>query len=124
MRLRTLVTVRVSQINSCAFCVDYNSWLLLKSGGKEIDVAQIANFASSDYFSTSEKSALQYAEAMTFSDRQVDKKIYSELAKSFDENEIIELTALIGQQNFSSKFNSALDIEAYGFCDIQNEKSD
>ena len=40
----------------------------------------------------------------------------NELKKHFDEQAIIELTALIAFQNMSSKFNSALAIEPQGFC--------
>src|SRR3990167_3363187 len=34
-KLRALISVKVSQINSCTFCVDMNSWLVLKRGGDE-----------------------------------------------------------------------------------------
>lgn len=36
--------------------------------------------------------------------------------ESFDDEAIIELTALITLQNFSSKFNAALDVFLQGFC--------
>ncbi len=35
--LRSLVTVRVSQINSCAFCVDINSATLARREGRGVD---------------------------------------------------------------------------------------
>jgi hypothetical protein len=38
------------------------------------------------------------------------------LFEYFNEDEIIELTGLIAFQNLSSKFNSALDLPAQGFC--------
>ena len=34
----------------------------------------------------------------------------------FDDDTIVELTGLIAFQNLSSKFNSALDVPAQGFC--------
>ncbi len=40
------------------------------------------------------------------------------LAQHFDEDAIVELTGLIAFQNLSSKFNSALDVPAQGFCQI------
>jgi len=36
----------------------------------------------------------------------------------FNDDAIIELTALIAFQNLSSKFNSALDVAAQGICSI------
>ncbi len=38
------------------------------------------------------------------------------LGEYFDEDEIVEITGLIAFQNLSSKFNSALDLPAQGFC--------
>lgn len=38
------------------------------------------------------------------------------LKSHFDDDAIIELTALIAFQNLSSKFNAALDVAAQGFC--------
>ena len=40
------------------------------------------------------------------------------LKKHFEEDAIIELTALIAFQNLSSKFNSALGVTPQGFCRI------
>jgi hypothetical protein len=34
----------------------------------------------------------------------------------FDDDALVELTALIAFQNLSSKFNAALDVPAQGFC--------
>jgi alkylhydroperoxidase family enzyme len=42
--------------------------------------------------------------------------LVSRLRDFFDEDAIVELTGLIAFQNLSSKFNSALDVPAQGFC--------
>lgn len=114
--LRSLVTVRVSQINWCAFCVDLNSATLLKRGVAIDKVTALQDFEQSDLFSAREKAALAYAEAVTFSDRQPTKEHFERLRRHFDENAIVELTALVAFQNLSSKFNAALGVEAQGFC--------
>jgi hypothetical protein len=38
------------------------------------------------------------------------------LGEFFEDDGIVELTGLIVFQNMSSKFNSALDVPAQGFC--------
>ena len=48
--------------------------------------------------------------------REVDAALMARLKRHFDDDAIIELTALIAFQNLSSKFNSALDVSAQGFC--------
>jgi AhpD family alkylhydroperoxidase len=114
--LRSLVTVRVSQINWCAFCVDINSAAVLKRGVDEAKLAELADFEVSARFSEPEKAALAYAEAITYSDRKTTPEYFARLRVHFDDDAIIELTALIAFQNLSSKFNAALGIEPQGFC--------
>ena len=115
-RLRALVTVRVSQINWCAFCVDINSATVLKRGVDLEKLGELSSFEASALFEEREKAALAYAEAVTYSDRQPTVEHFARLRNHFDDDAIIELTALIAFQNLSSKFNAALGVEPQGFC--------
>jgi AhpD family alkylhydroperoxidase len=114
--LRSLLTVRVSQINHCRFCVDINSATLLKRGVSEDKLWALENWRGSGRFDERERVALEYAEAITFSDLEVDDALMGRLRTHFDDDAIIELTALIAFQNMSSKFNAALDVPPQGFC--------
>ena len=60
--LRSLVQVRISQINDCTFCVDLNSFLGLGRGTAESKLRELADFEDSPVFSEREKAALAYAE--------------------------------------------------------------
>jgi hypothetical protein len=42
--------------------------------------------------------------------------LFARLKRQFDDDAIVELTALIAFQNLSSKFNAALDVPPQGFC--------
>lgn len=114
--LRSLVTVRVSQINWCHFCVDINSATLAKRAGSMDKVEQLADWHEQAIYSDKERLALEYAEAVTYSDQQVSDELMQRLKVVFDDDTIVELTGLIAFQNLSSKFNSALDVPAQGFC--------
>lgn len=114
--LRSLVQVRVSQINWCSFCVDLNASTCLERGISEAKLAALPQFAQSHLFDEREKAALHYAEAMTDSNRHSDPALIARLQQHFNDDAIIELTALIAYQNLSSKFNAALGIPAQGFC--------
>jgi AhpD family alkylhydroperoxidase len=116
--LRSLVTVRVSQINHCAFCVDINSATLMKRGVSMDKVEEVSRWQSSKIFTEQERVALEYAESMTYSDRRTEAELIDRLRSHFDEDGIAELTGLIAFQNMSSKFNSALDVPAAGFCAV------
>ncbi|NOQ77009.1 MAG: carboxymuconolactone decarboxylase family protein [Methylococcaceae bacterium] len=121
--LRSLITVRVSQINWCLFCIDINSSVLAKRTGSMAKVDALEHWQTSDLFDLKEKTVLEYVEAMTYSDRQVDNNLMNRLRDYFNEDEVVEVTGLIAFQNLSSKFNSALDLPAQGFCRVPNKKS-
>jgi AhpD family alkylhydroperoxidase len=118
--LRSLVTVLVSQINNCSFCVDLNSATLLRRGVPSQKVEALSQWRQSDLFSGTERAALDYADAMTRYDQGVDDSVFANLREHFDDDAIIELTGLIAFQNLSSKFNSALAVPAQGFCPLPN----
>lgn len=110
--LRSLVCVRVSQINSCPFCVDLNSAVARKRKVSREKLLELESFKASRLYEPREQAALTYAEAMT-EDRVTDSHIEN-LRSHFSEDEIVELTALIAYQNMSSKFNAALGVPAPG----------
>ena len=114
--LRSLVTVRVSQINWCHFCVDINSATLATRAGSMDKVEQLEQWRDSPLFDEKERIALEYAEAVTYSDQQVSAELMARLKLFFDDDAVIELTGLIAFQNLSSKFNAALDVPPQGFC--------
>jgi AhpD family alkylhydroperoxidase len=116
--LRSLAQVRVSQINSCGFCVDLNSAAALERGLEPAKLAALAGWERSPAFDEREKAALAYAEAATDPARRVDDACFGRLRAFFDEQAVLELTALIAFQNLSSKFNAALALPAQGLCAV------
>lgn len=117
--LRTLITVLVSKINWCAFCVDINSATGLKRGLSQAHLAALDEFEGSPLFDERCKAALAYAAAVTRN--EAGGGVMARLKQNFDEDAIIELTALVAFQNLSSKFNAALDVAAQGFCNVADQ---
>jgi AhpD family alkylhydroperoxidase len=123
--LRSLVTVRISQVNHCAFCVDINSATLLKRGVSLEKVAALSDWREADQFelfSVEERLALEYAESMTLN--KVDDDLRRRIKAHWPDDVIVELTGLIAFQNLSSKFNAALDLPAQGFCHAPRNLAD
>jgi AhpD family alkylhydroperoxidase len=116
--LRSLLTVHVSQLNGCRFCVDLNSATALKRDVRIEKLDALAAWRTSNLFNAQDRAALAYAEAVTLPDRSVDDDLMAELKQYFDDDAVIELTALIAFQNMSSKFNSALAVPPQGFCRV------
>lgn len=79
-------------------------------------LAEVTTWRDSTLFSEAERLALEYAERITYTDRKVDDALVDDLKRHYSEAQIVELTAAIAMENFRSKFNPALGIEAQGFC--------
>jgi AhpD family alkylhydroperoxidase len=121
--LRSLVQVRVSQLNGCEFCVDLNSFLGAGRGIASDKLRDLPRFEDSARFSAREKAALAFAEAATRGDRRVDEPLVRRLRGHFDDQAIVELAALVAYQNMSSKFNASLGVPAHGFCGVYSDRS-
>ena len=91
----------------------------MRAGATEAKIAEVATALTSELFDEREKTALEYAEAITFTDRKVTEELFARVRAYFSEPQIVELTAAIALENFRSKFNVALGIEAQGFCLIR-----
>jgi alkylhydroperoxidase family enzyme len=79
-------------------------------------LAEVTTWRDSTLFSEAERLALEYAERITYTDRKVDDALVVDLKNHYSDAQIVELTAAIAMENFRSKFNPALGIEAQGFC--------
>lgn len=79
-------------------------------------MAELAGWRESSLFSDVERTALEYAERMTYTGQKVDEALFGRLKNLLSEAQIVELTAAIALENFRSKFNPALGVESQGFC--------
>lgn len=84
-------------------------------GGLE-KLGELLAWRDSKLFSEAERVALDYAEAVTYTDREVDDALFARVKAHFTEAQIVELTAAIAFENFRSKVNPTLGVEAQGFC--------
>lgn len=84
--------------------------------GGDQKVADLGGWRESKAFSDLERTALEYAERMTYTGQKVDDALFGRLKEHFSEPQIVELTAAIALENFRSKFNPALGVESQGFC--------
>jgi len=96
--------------------MDINASRGMHNGASEDKIRAIAEAATSPLFDELERTALAYAEAMTIAGQRVSDDLFARIRKHFTEPQIVELTAAVAVENFRSKFNVALGIEAQGFC--------
>ena len=88
----------------------------MQTGADEDKIREVPVWRESRRFSEMERVALEYAEAMTITGQRVSDELFGRVRAIFDEAQIVELTAAVALENFRSKFNVPLGVEAQGFC--------
>jgi alkylhydroperoxidase family enzyme len=79
----------------------------------------VSEFRTSELFTPAERVALELAEAMTASPPQVTDELFARLQEHYDEPQLVELAAIVAQENFRSRFNTTFRIEAQGmYCPL------
>jgi alkylhydroperoxidase family enzyme len=83
-------------------------------GVSDEKILALPDYATSSLYTEVERTVLEYADAMTITDREVDDELFARLQTFFDDDSIVELTAAIAWENASSKFNRALRVPSQG----------
>ena len=94
--LLELLNLRVSQINGCAYCLQYHTNELGKLGADPAKLAQVAAWREAAVFSDEERAALGFAEAATRLDAHgVPDAIYEAARQAFGEDRLAALTGAL-----------------------------
>ncbi|WP_043311254.1 carboxymuconolactone decarboxylase family protein [Pseudomonas sp. ML96] len=103
-----LVTLRASQINGCAFCVDMHVKEAKIAGERELRLHHVAVWRESQLFSPRERAALEWTEALTsLSPRGVSDDIYAAVREQWSEAELSDLSFLVVAINGWNRLNVA-----------------
>ncbi|WP_406196333.1 carboxymuconolactone decarboxylase family protein [Kitasatospora sp. NBC_01560] len=102
-----LVQIRASQLNQCAYCIDYHTGDARKAGETEERMHQLAAWAESSLYTAKERAALALTEAVTLLPQGVSDAVYAEAAEHFEEAELAQLIALIFTVNAWNRMNVA-----------------
>jgi alkylhydroperoxidase family enzyme len=86
-----------------------------RNGVSTEKIEALGDYATSPLFTDAEKVALEYADAMTDTHRDVDDALFTRLQGHYDDDTIAELTMIISWENASSRFNRAFRIPSQGF---------
>jgi alkylhydroperoxidase family enzyme len=79
-------------------------------GVSDEKIDALSDYASSELYNDAERVALEFADCMTITGREVSDELFSRLREFYDEDAVVELTATIAWENASSKFNRALRV--------------
>ncbi|MDR3445762.1 MULTISPECIES: carboxymuconolactone decarboxylase family protein [unclassified Dyella] len=103
-----LVLMRVSQINGCAFCMDMHSKDARAAGETEQRLYLLSGWRETSIYSERECAALGWAEAVTrLGEHGVFDEVYDRTRAAFSEEELVNLTLIIGMINTWNRVNVA-----------------
>ena len=100
IQLLELVRMRVSQINSCAYCLDMHFKEGIANGDTALRLVSVSAWRETPYYSQKEQAALEFAETLTrLPEEKHSDTIHDKLEKYFSKEEIAHLTLAIVQIN-------------------------
>jgi alkylhydroperoxidase family enzyme len=79
-------------------------------GVSDEKIDALPEYAESELYSEPERVALEFADSMTITGREVSDELFQRLRVFYDDDALVELTAIIAWENASSKFNRALRV--------------
>jgi AhpD family alkylhydroperoxidase len=106
-QLLELIKLRASQINGCAFCVQFH---ILQGEGLGIPVDKlnlVVVWRETPLFSSRERAALAWTEALTLLTQGVGDEVYTQARAEFSEPELTYLTSAIASINVWNRFGVA-----------------
>jgi AhpD family alkylhydroperoxidase len=99
-KLLELIRMRVSQINSCAYCLDMHYKEAIHAGEDPIRLISVSAWRETNYYSPQEQAVLAFAEHLTHMPAEVHSDhLHDELNKYFTKEEIANITMAIIQIN-------------------------
>lgn len=98
----TLIQVRVSQLNGCAFCLHMHTREAKRLGESESRLYLLSAWRESTLFSAAERAMLAWAEALTLvAERGAPPDpLFDELQKHFSDQQIVGINGAVSMINF------------------------
>ena len=106
-QLLELIKLRASQINGCAFCVQYHILEGEKLGVPTDKLNLVVVWREAPQFSQRERAALAWTEALTLLSEGVSDEVYAQASAEFSEKELAYLTSAVASINVWNRFGAA-----------------
>ncbi|GAA2790456.1 carboxymuconolactone decarboxylase family protein [Saccharopolyspora taberi] len=106
--VQELVSLRVSQINGCGFCVDMHTKDAAAAGETQIRINLVAAWREATVFTEDERAALALAEEGTrLADAHggVSDETWSQVRKHYDDDQLVALVSLVALVNAANRLN-------------------
>jgi AhpD family alkylhydroperoxidase len=106
-QLLELIKLRASQINGCAFCVQYHILQAESLGVSADKLNLLVVWREAPLFSARERAALAWTEALTLLTGGVSDAVYAEASSEFSNKELAYLSSAIASINVYNRLGVA-----------------
>ena len=113
--LQSFAHMAVASLVGCSWCLDLNYFHAHNEGLDEAKASEVPRWRESPAFTSLERDVMEYAEAMSETPPQVTDDLFARLLAQLGAPAMVELTALVGFANMTTRGNTALGIESQGF---------
>ncbi len=103
--LKWKVAYQISELNKCEFCVSVAKVQLKSFGLSEEEIKKI-DIIKDD----KEKTAMKYTQASTCHAYNIDQALFGKMKDTYTDEQIVEITSVIGLFNFINRFNDSLGV--------------
>src|SRR5665213_854539 len=111
-KILELVFIRASQINGCAWCLEFHSKRALHAGETQQRLNLLAAWRDAPVYSPKERAALEWTEALTqIAGHQVPDEIYQRAREEFHDADLTNLTIAVGMINLWNRLNVAFQTD-------------
>jgi AhpD family alkylhydroperoxidase len=106
--LLELISIRGSQINGCAWCLDFHTKRARQKGETEQRIYLLSGWRDAPVYSPRERTALEWTEALTLiAGHPVPDDLYQRVREHFSDAELANLTIAVGLINMCNRINVA-----------------
>jgi uncharacterized peroxidase-related enzyme len=109
-KLRELAYIKTSELNDCEYCLHHHRAIGKKAGLNDRQVAETADFETSDAYDELQREVLRYAEQVT-RHINVEDALFARLKQSLSDREIVELAMTVGIANFTNRVTETMRME-------------
>jgi len=106
--LKALLMYMVSRSAGCQYCAAHSGNLAALRGVPTCKIEALGQFEQSPEFSEAERAALRFAQAAGQVPNSVGEAEFAELRRYFDEDQILEMVAVLALMGFLNRWNDTL----------------
>ena len=113
--LKSFAHMAVAALVGCSWCLDFDYFQAHNEGLDEAKASEVPRWRESTVFTPLERDVMEYAEAMSETPPRVTDELSARLLEQLGAPAMVELTAVVGFANLTTRGNTAMGIESQGF---------